>query len=743
MNDRDLVQQTLRGDRTAYRRLIERYRNAVYGLVISYVGDFDQAEDLAQEAFIRGYYRLHTLEDGGRFGGWLRTIAANFCRMELRRRRTIPIETTEYDLDEMVGPTPTPDEAYEQDEEQRRVLGALEGLSRKDREAVTLYYLDGQRVEAVGRFLGISPQAVKGRLHRARQKLRKEMVDMAKKTLTKKQLEPEFADRVAIREFWDLARLTDEELRTLAGSGWSGLSNLAYSLTPDDWETNRLRKRILETLPEVEREFLEVKLDDFNPVQRYRVEVVGAARKLQRAGAIRPAPDGEPAPEGRKKTRPKGQVEIKRFADIARLTDEELQWALREIDTKDLAVALKPETPDVRRVKARCYENVSERVKGMLEEGRADIEASEYEVIARQERILSTVRQLQNAGVIRPSRERKRPKGPVEIKRFADIARLTDEELQCAFREIDTIDLAKALKPETPGVRRVKMRSYENVSERVRRFLEFSRVHEEASDAHVANCQDHILMIVHRLQRAGAIRPPVKGQVLTDRIDIRSFEDWARLNDREIQYTLRQTDTVDLERALKGKGPGIRKVEKRVMQNVSTRVGRLVRKAMDATPFSRADTEASQRKILKTMRRLQILGRIRPPTRRPTRRQYEQAVRQAAQDAIERGQHSGQWTPGQGQYRELIPYLALVNREEGIGAVEKAVEGVRDPVFELGLGMIEAGVEREELVQRLEEAAEHELEETARKHRMLIAGMAAMRDGEDPRDIGKRLLHTF
>ncbi len=95
---------------------------------------------------------------------------------------------------------------------------ALERLPQEQREALTLYYLDEQGVEVVGRFLGISTGAVKARLHRARRKIRKEMVTMAKQALSKNKLRPEFAKRVELRRFGDLARLTDEELRTLAES---------------------------------------------------------------------------------------------------------------------------------------------------------------------------------------------------------------------------------------------------------------------------------------------------------------------------------------------------------------------------------------------------------------------------------------------------------------------------------------------------------------------------------------------
>lgn len=401
MQDRDLVRQALDGDVRAYRQLIERYRNAVYGLAVSFVGDFDLAEDMAQEAFILGYYRLGTLEDGDRFGVWLRTITANLCRMELRRRRAIPLERGEYDLDGMAGPGLAPDEVLERDEVQRQMLAALAGLSEKDREAVILYYLDERTVEEVGQFLGVSGVAVKGRLHRARQHLRKELMGMVQETLSQKRLGPEFAEKIEVQKFSDLARLTDEEMRTLIHhmrqAKPAGSMALIYGLQSDDLGAVALKNRILEVLPEMEREHFKVNLEFCrDPVQDYQAQVVAAARRLQKEGAIRPAPE---------RPQPKGRVEMNRFSDVAGLTNEEMQRVLREVDTKDLAVALKSEEPGIEEVKARCYENVSERVRRLLETFQTYTEVTEEQVKGCQEGILKIVHRLQEAGEIRAGKK--------------------------------------------------------------------------------------------------------------------------------------------------------------------------------------------------------------------------------------------------------------------------------------------------------------------------------------------------
>ncbi len=398
VEDRDLVIRTLAGDERAYRQLIGRYRNAVFGLAVSFVRDFDLAEDLAQEAFILGYYRLSTLTDGDRFGVWLRTITANLCRMELRRQRVTPVES--FDADATPGSGPAPDEVHMRNEIQGRVLAALGGLSEKDREAVALYYLDERSIAEIGRFLGVTAGAVKGRLHRARGHLRREMVDMAKKTLSQKQLGPEFAEKVYLRTFSDLAQLTDEELGVLVHHFEQDTTDmsmsLVYALHRDDPETKALQERILKILPERQREFFRLRLKYSDPVRHFRGKVLTVVYDLQEKGLIRPRPG---APDRKS---PEGTVEIEQFSDIARMTDEEFWWVLCKVDTVDLAAALMSEEPGVEKVRARCYDNVSERVRSFLE---FPLNVAEERVRACQEGILKIVHQMQEAGEIRAGKK--------------------------------------------------------------------------------------------------------------------------------------------------------------------------------------------------------------------------------------------------------------------------------------------------------------------------------------------------
>jgi RNA polymerase sigma-70 factor (ECF subfamily) len=86
--DADLVARTLAGDADAFGGLVERHKSWVNGLALAYSRDFDQADDLAQEAFVEAYAHLASLREASRFAGWLRQIVVNRCKMWARQRRS-------------------------------------------------------------------------------------------------------------------------------------------------------------------------------------------------------------------------------------------------------------------------------------------------------------------------------------------------------------------------------------------------------------------------------------------------------------------------------------------------------------------------------------------------------------------------------------------------------------------------------------------------------------------------------
>jgi RNA polymerase sigma-70 factor (ECF subfamily) len=85
LSDSELVRRTLQGDTAAFGTLVERYKQVVYGVCVSLLGDFALAQDLAQDVFLKAFQHVHRLAMPERFGNWLCIIARNECRLYLRQ----------------------------------------------------------------------------------------------------------------------------------------------------------------------------------------------------------------------------------------------------------------------------------------------------------------------------------------------------------------------------------------------------------------------------------------------------------------------------------------------------------------------------------------------------------------------------------------------------------------------------------------------------------------------------------
>ena len=178
-NDAQLIQRVLSGDDTAFSVLVKKYQKSVHALAWRKIGDFHIAEDITQDTFLQAYQKLSTLKKPQRFASWLYVIAANYCKMWLRKKRlsTESLENTSSAQLEKVTYSGYVIEENERTtaEAQREIVKKLLGkLQESDRTVVTLYYLGGMNYEEISEFLGVSVGAIKSRLHRARQRLKKE-----------------------------------------------------------------------------------------------------------------------------------------------------------------------------------------------------------------------------------------------------------------------------------------------------------------------------------------------------------------------------------------------------------------------------------------------------------------------------------------------------------------------------------------------------------------------------------------
>jgi len=196
-SDVELVQKALAGDLNAFGQLVKKYQGAVYGLAFHFVGNTTDAEDLAQEAFIKAFQNLSQLKDYTKFAHWLKQITANTCHRWLRQRqREMSRLGFLHEIDEQLEGTHnvTPDELVESKERIKMVQQALDTLSENNRIVLTLFYMDGLSYRDISEFLGAPVSTIKSRLHHARKKLKEKMIEMVGETF--KQIKPErdFAD---------------------------------------------------------------------------------------------------------------------------------------------------------------------------------------------------------------------------------------------------------------------------------------------------------------------------------------------------------------------------------------------------------------------------------------------------------------------------------------------------------------------------------------------------------------------
>ena len=169
--DDKLVSQTLAGDRDAFGVLVHKYQEMVFAYAFQKVRNETDAQDVMQEVFLRAYRNLYTLRDPHRFRSWLYTIMSNECnrwlaRAAKTRQREVALADAEQD-DLRVDPAHTvPAEEWQVDLER-----AIAALSDENRIAVSMFYMGDCSLKEIAEFLGVSVNAVKGKLHRARQQL--------------------------------------------------------------------------------------------------------------------------------------------------------------------------------------------------------------------------------------------------------------------------------------------------------------------------------------------------------------------------------------------------------------------------------------------------------------------------------------------------------------------------------------------------------------------------------------------
>lgn len=177
--DSELVARVLKGDKNAFRPIVERYQNRLYAMVVGMVRDEAEARDLVQNAFIKSYQGLDTFRLDSSFYTWIYRIAMNLaidsCRKR-RRRKTGSFDeavAARDDDGEMLElhHTDGPAEALQRKELRHRIFAAMEELTEEQREVLLLREVEGLSYAEISESMGIPEGTVMSRLFYARKKM--------------------------------------------------------------------------------------------------------------------------------------------------------------------------------------------------------------------------------------------------------------------------------------------------------------------------------------------------------------------------------------------------------------------------------------------------------------------------------------------------------------------------------------------------------------------------------------------
>ena len=176
-SDEDIITATLRGDIASFGTIVERYWNMVIALALSRITDPAEAEDIAQESFLKAYSQLHSLRQPSRFAGWLSKIALQQCsntiRRSVRSRTALGCRATSLDdLGEQLAEMPNPGLTQSQIHFVRQTVGRL---PEKFRTLVVMRFVAGLSAVQIAEQLGKRPGAIRVRLHRAYKILRRDL----------------------------------------------------------------------------------------------------------------------------------------------------------------------------------------------------------------------------------------------------------------------------------------------------------------------------------------------------------------------------------------------------------------------------------------------------------------------------------------------------------------------------------------------------------------------------------------
>jgi RNA polymerase sigma-70 factor (ECF subfamily) len=181
MNETELILKFKQGDKFAFRQLVEKYQDSVINTGYRFLRNKEEAEEVAQEVFLKVYLSANTYQPKTKFSTWLFKIVVNSCLNKLRDKKKFSLSQLDEDLH--ASSENQPDKSLEQEELRMLVRNAVDSLPENQRTVILLNQYENFSYQDMARILDCSVSAIESRLFRAKESLRTKLSQYIKKDI--------------------------------------------------------------------------------------------------------------------------------------------------------------------------------------------------------------------------------------------------------------------------------------------------------------------------------------------------------------------------------------------------------------------------------------------------------------------------------------------------------------------------------------------------------------------------------
>lgn len=175
-SDQIYIDKVLQGDTNAFAFLINKYKDMAYTIAIKIVKSHEDAEEVAQDSFLKAYEKLNSFKGNSKFSTWLYTIVYRNSITKIRKKTVATTDIDDYVMDNYSEGSEFPQiEAIKNGEQQKYVREAIDRLPEKDALLITLFYMNESSVEEIEQITNLTQSNIKVKLFRARKKLNTEL----------------------------------------------------------------------------------------------------------------------------------------------------------------------------------------------------------------------------------------------------------------------------------------------------------------------------------------------------------------------------------------------------------------------------------------------------------------------------------------------------------------------------------------------------------------------------------------